>query len=46
MAVAHVTLDLRLGNQRGDAVHDDDVDGSGPDQGFADVQSLFAVVGL
>ena len=46
MAVAHVALDLGLGNQRGHGVDDHHVDGAGAHQRLADVQRLLAVVRL
>ena len=44
--VAHFAVELGLGNQRGDGVDDQHVDGAGADQGFGDFQGLLAGVGL
>ena len=46
VGVSHVALDLRAGNQRRHRVHDDDIDGAGPDQGLADLHGLLAGVRL
>ena len=46
MAVAHLALDLRLGDQGGDRVQHDHVNGPGPDQGVHDLQGLLARGGL
>jgi hypothetical protein len=46
VGVAHLALDLRLGDQGGDGVDDDDVDRVGADEHFADFQALLAGVGL
>ena len=46
MAVAHLALDLRLGDQRRDRVDNDDVDRTGADQVVRDFEGLLAVVGL
>src|SRR6266511_3423035 len=44
--VAHLALDLRLGNQGGHRDHHHDVDGTGADHDVGDLQGLLAVVGL
>ncbi len=46
MGVAHISLDFRLGGQGRDRIDDDDVDRAGPDEGFGDIQGLFAGVRL
>ena len=44
--IAHVAFEFGLGDQRGDGIDDDDVDGVGADQFLRDFESLFAVIGL
>ena len=46
VAVAHLAFDFGLGDEGGDRVDDDDVDGVGADQQLADLQRLLAGVGL
>ena len=46
MAVAHLAFQLGARNESGDGVDDDDVDRSGADENFGDLQSLLAAVGL
>jgi hypothetical protein len=46
VAVAHLTLDLRARDERGDRVDDDEVEGAGADQHVHDLQRLLAVVRL
>ena len=46
VAVAHLALDLGAGDQGGDGVDDDDVDGVGADEQLADFEGLLAGVGL
>ncbi len=46
MAVAHLALDLRARDERGDGVDDDEVEGAGADQHVHDLQGLLAVVRL
>ena len=46
VALAHLSLDLRLGDQRRHRVHDNDVDGSGTYHRIRDLKSLLAVVRL
>ena len=46
MGVAHVSLELGLWHQGGDAVHDNDVHGAAADEILADFQSLLGSVGL
>ena len=46
MAVPHLTVDLRLGNQRGDRVDHDDVDRSAAHQHLDDLERLLAGVRL
>ena len=46
VAVAHLAVELGLGNQRGDGIDNENIDGTGADQGFRNFQSLFAGVGL
>jgi hypothetical protein len=46
VGVAHLAFDLRLGDQGGDRVDDDQVDGAGGHQLVGDLQRLLAVVGL
>ena len=46
VGVAHLAVELGLGDQGGDRVDDQDVDGAGADQGFDDLKRLLAVVGL
>ena len=46
MAVAHVALDLGLGDERCDRVDHHDIDGTGPDQRLDDLERLLAGVGL
>ena len=45
-AVAHLTLDLGAGHQRGHGVHHHHVDGAGAHQRLRDLQCLLAGVGL
>src|SRR5690606_26068367 len=45
-AVAHLALDLRARDERGDGVDDDEVEGAGTDQHVHDLQGLLAVVRL
>ncbi len=44
--VAHFAVELGLGDEGGDGVDDEDVDGAGADEGFDDLEGLLAVVGL
>jgi hypothetical protein len=44
--IAHVAFDLGTRNQRGDRVDHDHVDAAGADQGFGDLERLFAGIGL
>ena len=44
--VAHVALNFALGRQRGDRVHDNQVDGARAHEGVGDLKGLFARVGL
>ena len=46
VGVAHVALDFGAGNEGGDAVDDDDLDGAAADQVFGDFEGLLGVVGL
>ena len=46
MAVAHLALDLSLGNERGDGVDDDDVDRAGADQRLGDLERVLTGIGL
>ena len=46
VAVAHVALDLRLRNERGDRVDDDEVDRARADEHVGDLERLLAVVRL
>ena len=46
VGVAHVSLQFRLRDQRGYAVHDDNIDSARAHQDFGDFQRLFAVIGL
>ena len=46
VAVAHLAIELRLGNQRGDGIDHDDVDRAGSHQRAGDLERLFAAVGL
>jgi hypothetical protein len=46
VAVAHVPLDLGLGDEGRDRVDDDDVDRAGADEHVGDLERLLAVVGL
>ena len=42
MAVTHLALDLGAGRQSGDRVDDDDVNGTGADEGVRDIEGLLA----
>ena len=44
--VAHLTFELLLGDEGGDGVDDDDIDGTGADEGFGDIEGVFARFGL
>ncbi len=44
--LAHLALQLALGDEGGDGVDDDDIDGIGADQHVRDLQGLLAAVGL
>ena len=44
--VAHLAVELGLGNQRGDGIDDQHINGAGADQGFSDFERLLAAVGL
>ena len=46
MGIAHVALDLGLGDQRSHGVDDDYRDGAGPNQHLADLQCIFAGIRL
>ncbi len=46
MGVAHLALELGLGDEGRDGVDDDDVDGAAADEDLGDLQGLLAVVGL
>ena len=46
MVVPHFAVDFRLRNESGDRVDDDEIDGSRTHQGFGDIESLFARIGL
>ena len=46
MGVAHLAVQLGLGDQGGDGIDDQHVDGAGANQGFGDFEGLLAVVGL
>ena len=46
VAVSHLALNLRLRNQRGHGIDDDDVDGSAADQHLTDLQPLLAGIRL
>ena len=46
LGVAHVAVNFSLGDEGGDGVNDDDVDGVRADESFANFEGLFAVVGL
>ncbi len=46
MRVAHVSVDLRLGNQRSYGVNNNNVDRAGPHHGFRDLKGLFSAVRL
>ena len=46
MAVAHVAVDLCLGNQRSHGIHYHNVQGSGTNHGFRDLERLLSVVRL
>src|SRR5258708_28128141 len=44
--IAHVAFELGLGDQSGDGVDNNDVDGARADERFGDFESLFTVIGL
>src|SRR6266478_189000 len=44
--IAHVAFEFGLGDESGDRVDDDDVDGVRTDEFLSDFESLFAVIGL
>ena len=46
MGIAHVAVDLRLGDQGCHRVYNNDVNGAGPDHGLGDLQSLLTAVRL
>jgi hypothetical protein len=46
MGVAHLALDLGLGDEGGDGVDDDHIDRVGADEQLADLEGLLARVGL
>ena len=46
MRIAHIAIDLCLGNQSCNRVYDNDVHGAGTHHGFADFQSLLTAVRL
>ena len=46
VGVAHFAVELGLGDQGGDGIDDQHVDGAGPDQGLGDLEGLLAGVGL
>src|SRR6202042_264634 len=46
VGVAHLAVEFRFGNEGGYGIDDEDVDGAGADEGFGDLEGLFAVVGL
>ena len=46
VAVAHFAFEFGFGNEGGDGVDDQHVDGAGADQGFGDFERLLAVIGL
>jgi len=46
VGVAHLAVQLGLGDERGDGVDHQDVDGAGADEGLDDFERLLAVVGL
>ena len=46
MGISHLSLDLRLGNQRRHRVHDDDIHCPGTNHGLGDLQSLLPVIRL
>jgi hypothetical protein len=45
-AVAHFAFEFGLGDEGGDGVDDEDVDGIGADEGGGDFERLFGVIGL
>ena len=44
--VPHLAFDFSAGDECGNRVHDDDIDGVGSDEELADLQCLLACVGL
>ena len=46
MAVAHLAVELGLGNQRRDRIHHQNIDCAASHQRLGDFQGLLAVVGL
>ena len=44
--VAHLAVQLSLGDERGDGIDDQHVNGAGADEGFGNLQSLFAAIRL
>ncbi len=46
VGVAHFAVELGLGDERGDRVDDQHIDGAGADQGFSDFEGLLAAIGL
>ena len=46
MGVAHLAFELRLGDERGHGVDDDDVHRAAADQDLGDLERLLAEVGL
>jgi hypothetical protein len=46
VSVAHLALDLRLGDERGDRVDSNHVESTGADEELRDLEGLLAGVGL
>ena len=46
MGISHVPFDFGTGDEGGDGIDDDDIDGVGADEGFADFESLFTGIRL
>ncbi len=40
--VSHLAIEFHFGDEGGDGVHDDHIDGSGADEGFGDIEGIFA----
>src|SRR5690348_4948369 len=46
MAIAHLTIEFRFGNECGDRVYDQYINGAGANKGFGNFERLLAVVWL